>query len=177
MGGGSGVLAEQQSRPRGILRGQRVRFWPLLLPQPHTLSWGEPQLGPPPAWDRSQGTRAPLPPAPSSLLSLFLSLTRQLLSASPRPAPPHQLQLGPWGPPLTHQAGKDNPGPAGATGVSSGFIAGASRKERGQLEVTESAPVRAGEKMREGQGPGGVWSPVQRWGKGSLSATRWPRWV
>ena len=122
-------------------------------------------------------------PSSLSLFSLspffFLFLSPwQLLSAQPRPAPPHQLQLGPLGTLLTHQAGKENPGPAGATGVSSGLIAGASRKERGQLEVTEYTPVPAGDKRREGQeGPGGVRSPVQRRGKGSLSATCWPRRV
>lgn len=90
--------------------------------------------------------------------------------ARPRPTscslalrdPPHQPQ----------QAGKDIPGPAGAAGASSGLIAGASRQERGQLEVTESTPVSAREKKREERGS--WWGLEASLARGKGGATCWP---
>ena len=127
----------------------------------HALPCGEPQLGPPPVWDRSREPERLALPVLSLLCPFFpllpaFSLSpRQLPSAQPRPAPPHQLQLGPSGTLLTHRAGKDSPEPAGAAGVSSGLVAGASSEERGQSEVTEPlCPC-------WGRGEGGTGS---RWG-------------
>lgn len=55
MKGGSEVLAEKRnltgqplSTPRPALLGRLTLPEPHLFPQPHTFSWGEPQLGPPP---------------------------------------------------------------------------------------------------------------------------------
>ncbi|XP_063484320.1 uncharacterized protein [Symphalangus syndactylus] len=67
-------------------------------------------------------------------------------------------------PPPIHQTGRQPGGPQEQLEPLQASITGTSRKERVQLEDTESTPVPAGEKRREG--PGGVLASSPALGKG-----------
>lgn len=167
-----GALVEQQnfpahplSAPRPAPLGRVTLPSPIISPATY-LVLGEPQLGPRPVWERSPGARAPL--SLCSLLSpyylLFLSPRSSCLPHPTRPRPT-SCSLAPRDPPPPiHQTGRQPGGPQEQLEPLQASIAGTSRKERVQLEDTESTPVPAGQKRREG--PGGILASSPAMGKG-----------
>ena len=149
----------------------------------HALPCGEPQLGPPPVWDRSREPERLALPVLSLLCPFFpllpafsLSLPGSCLQPNPAQPRPTSCSLAPQGP--SSPTGQEKTARSLQEQLESPQASSPEpAARRGGSQRSPSPSVPAGDEGREGQGPAGVWRPVQRRGKGSLSTTCWPRRV